>query len=166
MPLSLQRSLLVVALLAGAAPLAAQAHPDFTGTWVMDSSRTLADGGAFASDAETRVLVHRGDSLTQVVSSVYYHDKGTDTTFMRIDGKAWTNGANVSQLRWRGESLGILSSSSNSPGVMFEQSETWTLASDGKTLSIRTEISRNSSHIGTMLLVYRKQEPRSESELR
>lgn len=157
--------LLAVAALFVAAPLGAQSHPNLTGTWVLDSSKTQADGNVVPPTSSTYILVQHGDTLTQD-SKVSDGRSGefTEKMFWLIDGKAWVNHnafgtadfVSTSQLKWDGPALKIITSF-DVEYRKVERSETWTLGSDGKTLTIKMDISTDANYTGSNTLVFNKQ---------
>ena len=157
--------LFAAALLALASPLSGQApHPDFTGTWVLDSSRTQADGPLPAPVAATYVVAQVGDSMAvgQRLTTVM-GEQAEQRKVWKVDGKAWANsimyaGTEVvlySTLRWDGGVLAI-HTTAEYQGSGVEQVETWTLSGDGRTLTQATTTNVNGDYYASVTLVFGK----------
>jgi hypothetical protein len=153
---------LAATLVALASPLAAQAtHPDFTGTWVLDASKTVVDGPIPPPPAASYVVVQVGDSLAVDQKMTSQEGEQVAKKVWRVDGKPWANAITYggvdmvlsSTLSWNGAVLTI-HTTSDYQGTPAEQTETWTLGSDGKTLTQSTSTSANGDYYATMTLVF------------
>lgn len=155
---------LAAALLALTSPVAAQGgHADFTGTWVLDASKSVIDGSMAAPASATYVVVQTGDSIA--VDQRVTGDQGEMTLkkVWRVDGKTWTNymsyqGTDMtlsSVLKWNGAVLAI-HTTTDFQGTPVTQDETWTLAADGKTLTHATTTNVNETYFAAVTLVFSK----------
>ena len=150
-----------------ASPLAAQSpavkHPDLTGTWVLDAAKTVVDGPVPAPSAATYVVGGHGDSITV---NIKVSDVTGDMTLTRLyatDGYAWTNymtyqGTQLtlsSVLKWNGAVLSIVTTT-DFGGTPVQQSETWTLGVDGKTLTAATTTNVAGEYYAAQTLVFNK----------
>jgi opacity protein-like surface antigen len=155
---------LATAFVALVSPMAAQAaHPDFSGTWVLDATKTEIDGQIPAPAAATYTVVQHGDSIAVDQKSSSEQGEMALRKVWRVDGQAWVNtmtyqGTDMtlrSVLRWDGAVL-LIHTTSDFAGTPVEQSESWTLAADGKTLTQRTTTSANGEYYASMTLVFSK----------
>jgi hypothetical protein len=155
----LTRSLIAILI---AAPMAAPAaHPDFSGTWVLDATKTTVSGMLSAPSAATNVVVQRGDSLH--VEQKWATDRGELAMHKdwRVDGKAWINhrteaGMDLtlsSVLSWSDAVLTIRTTI-DFQGTPILELETWTLDGAAKTLTAHTTVTANGEEFGAMTLVF------------
>lgn len=161
LPMRTRRLAFVSVLLALASPLAAQAsHPDFSGTWVLDPARTVVDGQMEAPSAVTFTVVQVGDSLSvdeKIIGS--FGDQALKKIW-KVDGKPWANNFSYggvpmvlsTTLRWNGAVL-ALHTTSDYQGNAVDQSETWSLSADGKTLTDATSTSVNGDYYSSVTLI-------------
>jgi hypothetical protein len=151
-------------LLALASPLAAQAtHPDFSGTWVLDGSKTVIDGQMEAPSAVTYVVVQVGDSLSvdQKINGAF--GEQALKKVWKVDGKPWANNFEYggvpmvlsTTLRWNGAVL-AMHTTSDYQGTAIDQTETWTMGPDGKTLTDSTTTNVNGDYYSAVTLVLAK----------
>ena len=151
-------------LLALAAPLAAQAtHPNFGGTWVLDATRTVVDGQMEAPSAVTMTVVQVGDSLSvdqQIKGS--FGDQALKKVW-KVDGKPWANEFSYAgtpmtlstTLHWNGAVL-AMHTTADFQGNAVDQTQTWTLGPDGKTLTDNTSTNVNGDYFAAVTLVFVK----------
>jgi len=151
-------------LLALAAPLAAQAtHPNFGGTWVLDATRTVVDGQMEAPSAVTMTVVQVGDSLSvdqQIKGS--FGDQALKKVW-KVDGKPWANEFSYAgtpmtlstTLHWNGAVL-AMHTTADFQGNAVDQTQTWTLGPDGKTLNDNTSTNVNGDYFASVTLVFVK----------
>jgi len=151
-------------LLALAAPLAAQAtHPNFGGTWVLDATRTVVDGQMEAPSAVTMTVVQVGDSLSvdqQIKGS--FGDQALKKIW-KVDGKPWANEFSYAgtpmtlstTLHWNGAVL-AMHTTADFQGNAVDQTQTWTLGPDGKTLTDNTSTNVNGDYFASVTLVFVK----------
>lgn len=155
----------LIALLAFAAPLTAQtaAHPNFSGTWVLDASKTLVSGQMPAPATATYLVVQRGDSISADMTQGSEMGEMTVKKVYGVDGKEWQNSLDYqgtamtlsSVLKWTGTVLSI-HTNSNFQGTPVEQNETWTLGEGGKTFSQRVTTMVNGEEWAATTLVFNK----------
>lgn len=139
--------------------LAAQAHPDFTGVWVLDASRS--DSSSFTPKSATYAIVQRGDSIvvdretpgTGKSHTVYGLDSKPRTNTLRLVG---TETEATSMVAWTGAVM-VVRTNSHPGDADLVQVDTWTLAPDGKTLRIRREATYGGRPMGSPTLVFVKQ---------
>ena len=145
-------------------PVAAQAaHPDFSGTWVLDPAKTVVDGQMEAPTAVTSVVVQVGDSLSVDQKVTGSFGEQALKKVWKVDGKAWANAFSYqgvamtlsTTLRWNGAVL-TMHTTSDYQGNAIDQSETWTLSADGKTLTDSTSTSVNGDYYASLTLVLNK----------
>jgi hypothetical protein len=159
---SLSLGTLLVAL---TSPLAAQAvHPDLNGTWVLDASKTVIDGQMEAPVTAIYVVVQVGDSLS-VDQKMTMASAGEVVVkkVWKVDGKPWANNFSyggvpmvlTSTLRWNGAVL-TMHTTSDFQGNAVDQTETWTVGPDGKTLTESTTTNVNGDYFAAVTLVYVK----------
>ena len=155
---------LVVLLAAVAAPLAAQtAHTDFSGTWVLDATRTIFDGQIPVPQSATYVVVQVGDSIAVDQRIVTEVGELVQKKVWKVDGKPWANtttyaGAALplsSTLAWRDAVLAIRTTA-DFQGNAVDQAETWTLSGDGKMLTLATTTNVNGDYFASATLVFNK----------
>jgi hypothetical protein len=151
-------------LLALAVPLAAQAtHPDFSGTWVLDASKTVVDGQMEAPSAVTTTVMQVGDSFAvdQKVSGSF--GEQALKKVWKVDGKWWANNFSYggvpmvlnTTLRWNGPVLSM-HTTSDYQGNAIDQTQTWTMGPDGKTLTDNTTTNVNGDYFSSVTLVFTK----------
>ena len=158
---SLALGTLLVAL---ASPLAAQAtHPDFSGTWVLDASKTVVDGQMEAPSAVTTVVVQVGDSLSVDQKVTGSFGEQALKKVWKVDGKPWANNFEYggvpmvlsTTLRWNGAVL-AMHTTSDFQGNAIDQIQTWTMGADGKTLTDNTTTNVNGDYFSAVTLVFNK----------
>lgn len=157
--------LLLLFASACAAPCAAQdkkkketaARPDFSGTWVLDLSKSQYYGarGGFKPTAQDTLVISHGEPELRVKQTfgslrggertldlVYYTDgRGEKNTFVGRD-EVSLSGTVASETKWKGARLVIRGSQrARSFGDVsdFKFTEKWELSADGQTLTQTTE---------------------------
>lgn len=120
-------------------------HPDFSGTWALDTTRS--DFGKIIGGrpiARTDVIVHRDPRLDQTLylmrtpgtrdTTVYHYTTDSARVVHRIDDRDIE-----ARVWWSGDTLRL---ESRSKLMMFELglSERWTLSPDGKTLTMARRV--------------------------
>jgi hypothetical protein len=119
-------------------PLAAQAHTDFSGTWVMDTKSAPAGLTGLTltikQDAKTISIVTDVNSAmgSQKVTQALNLD-GTDSK-NSMTGPAGTV-ETVSTVGWDGAAM-IVATKASMQGQEITQNEKWALGGDGKTLTL------------------------------
>jgi hypothetical protein len=168
--MAFRRLSLMTALAIVASPAAAQTHPNFTGTWILDSSLTevTAPDRSEVPAASKYVIQQNGDTVVLQLIESYAGATLNDKTFWRIDGKPWVNVftdpplppvTEVAQLTWRGASIQIIARMvvDTLPRFTVERTERWSLAPDRNTLTVRTDQFINESRSASHTLIYRRQ---------
>jgi len=135
------RKFLTVVLVAATAigsPVAAQSHPDFSGTWVMDAKTAPAG-------INSLTLTVKQDSKTINVVSDVNTAMGAQkvTNVFNLDGSESKNSMaspagtveTSSTVAWEGPVLTVATKASVQ-GQEISQNEKWSLAPDGKTLNL------------------------------
>ena len=146
--------------LSGAATLAQEKQPNFSGNWTLNVSKS--DFGVLGGpDKRTDVITHKEAALTDEVSAEGAQGKQQYTIKYTTDGKEVTNQINgrevKSTLKWDGPTLVITSTLTFNDNPVDVRA-TWALSADGKTLTI-------SAHYASAMgetdqkLVLEKQEP-------
>ena len=177
-----RRILSGVAFLISAATLVPAAQTDFTGTWLLDKSRSdtqqlgqgrLGRGGnsrganVDLSTAEQKLIVTQTESEMTVerMVSVGAQEHGLRQTF-RLDGTQTTNQAGgrqgelKSKAKWNQGVLvieGTQKMNSQRGQMEISLKEEWSLSDDAKVLTIKTTRSTARGRARTMTQVYNKQ---------
>ena len=132
-----------IARLDAQAAEASQPRPDFSGTWVLDTARSIRDGSL---PGLTLTVIRSGDTLS--VQSDGVNARGSFSTRMRygFDGKALANtisGATLaSTLSWDGATM-IMTSSGDANGNKIVIDDRWSLDAGGQTLTRHSSFSVN-----------------------
>jgi hypothetical protein len=142
------RTLLILAAAgAVAAPrAAAQAHPDFSGTWKINVTKSDPMGGRPGGQAPdmsqlTLTVTQTGDSVV-----IFQTGLGPDRTLVHyLDGRESTNagprGTMRSTSHWEGATLvteGTVTANTQMGEMQFTTREVRELSADGKTLTVNT----------------------------
>jgi len=133
-----------------------QAKTNFSGTWLMDKSRSdLAALSGMGEDAEkarnatvTMVVTQQGTTLHVTRTLKTAGEETTQTQTYHTDGTATNNigprgGTIVSKASWEGENLVIVSTRNMTilwKDVSIQGKTTWSLSADGKILLIESHI--------------------------
>jgi hypothetical protein len=131
------RSLVLMLVLAAAAR--AQTHPNFTGTWKQDNSRSTIRPGSTLQYSNkidhqgpklivTTILGANGDRKESTYSREY-NIGGAPRSFSDKEGDQFTN-----TVKWQGSSL-VFETVEKERTATRTSRETWTLSPDGKTLT-------------------------------
>jgi len=140
---------LALTLASFASPLAAQSRPDFTGKWTLD---TKASEGAMMPVAMTVVVTQ--DTKTLKVENASTMAMGEQkmeqksTLNFTLDGSVAKNVVNTqggslelsSTGAWDGNTL-VITTKADFPGGQLNQVEHWTMAPDGKSLTLKRDVS-------------------------
>jgi hypothetical protein len=159
------RAITVAAAIAtlGLSSAAAQAHPSFVGTWVLDVSKSEASTAVPVS--AMRTITQHGDTLIS--------DRETETAdagvlkshvVVGLDGKVWKN--TVTQpgigdietstiVTWDSNVL-VFTASGSAMGNDFVQTDRWTLAADGKSLVSRISVTVEGNEIQSATFTFNK----------
>ena len=132
--------IIAAAVFAVASVAFAQAKPDFSGTWTLDTSAAPAGGGQRGGGMGGPMVVKQtADTLT--IERTRGENKVTTT--YKLDGTESTNtmagreGASVetkSVAKWDGSKLTITTKRPGQGGEMMETSETWSLDAGNLTI--------------------------------
>jgi hypothetical protein len=142
-----------------AGPLAAQAHPDFSGKWALDPSKSQGPMVPPSSD----LTVTQTDKLLTIVRNSPGPSGPMSTTLVyQLDGTASKNtvggnGMTVdlnSTTAWDGPALVISTTAPQMQGGL-KQTERWSLDDSGKTLTLKGDIAV-AGQTASMTLVFVK----------
>jgi hypothetical protein len=125
-----------LATLALGLPLSAA--PNFSGTWILNASKS--EYGQFpAPSVMTRTVQMQGAQL--ILSTYQKGTQGEVTTELKYttDGKPSVNGTNTGTASWSGETL-VIESSREIQGSKLTQRDAWSLSPDGKTLTVNAHL--------------------------
>ena len=143
-----------------AGPVAAQSHPDFSGKWVLDP--TKSEGPTVPPSSELNVT-QTEKSLTVVRNSPGPTGPMTSTLVFQLDGAASKNtvggnGMTVdlnSTTVWDGPALVISTTAPQMQGG-FKQTERWSLDDGGKTLRVKGDIAISGQTASVTLVFLKK----------
>ena len=134
-------------------------HPDFSGTWVLDASKS--DSSSFTPRSATWTVVQRGDSIVLDRESpgagkqhaVYALDGSPRTFTLRLVGSGTDA---VSTVTWT--AAGMMVHTTSHPGdADLVQLDTWMLSADGQELRIKREAAYSGRVMGSPTLVFVRQ---------
>ena len=130
----------------------AQDHPNFAGTWKLNLSKS--NGGDYGPTTRTDVITQEGSKFTEKVTSVMAQLGESDYTLtFTADGNKVTIAPDSQQSNmgvltlkditasWGDASLIVTTDSSYQGQVDVTNKSTYTLSSDGKTLTITSHVS-------------------------
>jgi hypothetical protein len=122
------------------------ARPNYSGTWVLDSSKSRMTSSMQDNlpqlGAGTWVIQQHGDTLVMDREMTMSGAQQKSHLVVAIDGKAWRNtvptmgGGDIetsSTATWENGDL-VVRSSGNVQGTDFVQTDRWTVSADGKVL--------------------------------
>jgi len=140
---------LAFTLVSFASPLAAQAHPDFSGKWTLD---TKASEGPMMPVAMTVVVTQdtktlKVDNTSTMAMGEQKMEQKTTLTY-NLDGSVAKNTLNspagsldlASTSAWDGKTL-VITTKADLPAGQLSQVDHWTLAPDGKSLKLTRDVS-------------------------
>lgn len=145
--------LVAVMVLAVAGLSFAQAKPDFSGKWALDTAKSDQMGGRQGGGGTPAPMTVKQTAaeLTQEV----VRGANTMTTVYKLDGTESVNktqrGESKSTAKFDGAKL-VIKTATEGPNGTMEFTATWTLSADGKELTIVRSTQR-----GDMKQVYTKQ---------
>ncbi|MFN7997874.1 MAG: hypothetical protein U0Q18_29915 [Bryobacteraceae bacterium] len=148
----------IILLCLGIAVLPAQAKPNFSGTWKVDTSKS--DFGPIPGpDSQTDKIEHQDPNLkVNVVSTGQMGDLNYDLAYT-TDGKEVTNtvGGNEfkSTVNWDGDAL-VVDTKGSFNGTDFTAKDRWAVSEDGKTLTVERHFSSSMGE-ADQKVVYAKQ---------
>lgn len=127
-----------------AVPVAAQSHPNFTGSWTLDASKSV---GQMIPQSMELDVTHTDKTLSVTRHSVGPAGAKTTTLVYQLDGSTSKNtvGGNgmtvdlSSTTAWAGDTLVISTTAPTMQGGM-QQTERWTLEPGGKQLTLNGDI--------------------------
>ena len=142
----------MVMALAVAGLAMAQAKPDFTGTWALDTAKSdQGGGGGRGGPAGPMTIKQTADTLTTEMT----RGENKVTATYKLDGTESVNttgmGESKSTAKFDGAKL-VIKTMSEGPNGPMETTATWSLSADGKELTIVRATQR-----GDMTTVYTKQ---------
>ncbi len=128
-----------------AAPLAAQAHPDFSGKWVLDP-KSVENG--MGPTAMTLTVKQDDKNLTIETAATSQMGDMKSTTVLNLDGSESKNkvtgpGGSVdltSTGKWDGPAY-VVTTKGDVQGNAMTQTDRWSLGADGKTLQLQRDAS-------------------------
>ena len=140
----------------------AQDHPNFTGTWKLNI--TKSDPGGFGPTARTDVITQDGATLTDKVTSSARTGDSNYTAVFTINGTKITvppdsPQATIGMLTvedvtasWNGASLVVVVNANVRGQVELTSKDTYTLSADGKTLTIAGHASTQMGDLDSTLV--------------
>jgi hypothetical protein len=134
------------------------AHPDFSGVWVMDASRS--DSSSFTPKSATWIVQEQGDSLildrespgTGKQHAVYALSGASRKNTLRLVGSG-TEATSV--VSWNAATM-VVHTTSRPGDADLVQTDSWTLSADGAELRIHREASYAGKAMGSPTLVFVK----------
>jgi len=141
-----------------------QQKPDFSGTWKLNVAKS--DFGPLPGpDSRTDVITHKEPSLSNSVTAEGAQGKQQYTVSYTTDGKEAVNHIGPrevkSTLKWAGSDLKVNSKFVYNDAEVTSES-TWSLSSDGKTLTIKAHFTSPMGE-ADQTYVFEKQEGGSAS---
>ena len=123
-------TLLALALTACAA---AQTHPDFSGTWVLNPAESnYRANKPNMPDRLVRTIKQKGNHLSYKVESERQGKKGGFEVDLTIGGEGYeSDAAGVVSAEWKGSTLVITTLFNPTSDHPSDQTEVWTLSEDG-----------------------------------
>lgn len=131
--------------------LATQATPDFSGTWVLDKSKSQISEYDFLSDMDLTLVISQKEPEIRITRKyfmkgyegdqelLYFSDHRGETNPSIIEGETIK-----SKTKWNGKNLTSRSSIRRTftPGVVitYDRVDEWKLSNDGQTLTETTRI--------------------------
>ena len=155
--LALKLSHIILVCLSVAA-IPAQAKPNFSGTWKVDSGKS--DFGPIPGpDSQTDKIDHQDPSLkVNVVSSGQMGDMTYDLAYT-TDGKEVTNTVAGNEFKstvtWDGDAL-VVETKGAFNGTDFTAKDRWLISEDGKTLTVERHFNSSMGE-ADQKVVYEKQ---------
>ncbi|MGB9610235.1 MAG: hypothetical protein ACPL7M_04625 [Bryobacteraceae bacterium] len=124
--------------------LAAAEKPNFSGVWKLNNAKS--DFGPMPAGPEKfeRTIDHKDPSLKMTTVQAFQGQERTNDVEYTIDGKEKTIETPMGPVKvtpvWKGDNLEI-TVSREIQGNQIKSVETWSLSEDGKTLTVKTDIS-------------------------
>lgn len=139
------------------------ARANFTGTWVLDASKS--QGSQMVPSAATWTIVQHGDTLvTDRETALEGFGTVKSRVVVGLDGKSWKNtvpqpGAGdvetSSVASWDNGTL-VMTTSGNVQGTDFVQTDRWVLSADGKSLTSQRSVSAGGQEVSSATLTFTK----------
>jgi autotransporter translocation and assembly factor TamB len=141
---------------------AGQDHPNFTGTWKMNA--TKSDPGGFGPTSRTDVITQDGSNLTDKVTSSARTGDSNYTAAFTINGTKITVPADSPQAKigmltvedvtatWDGASLVVTVNANVNGQFELTNKDTYTLSADGKTMTIAGHASTQMGDLDSTLV--------------
>jgi hypothetical protein len=151
------KAMRIIALLFGLALGAAEAAPDFSGTWTLNPAKG-ANLGMMAAVQETVTVAQTADKLTIDHAATFQGETTKRTVNYDLTGKPVMNpgpmgGEGETVVKWDGDKLVATWTTEGAiAGTKVTRTETWSLAADGQSLSVETARSNRPN----MIMVYEK----------
>jgi hypothetical protein len=152
------------ALAAPSASAQAPARPNYSGTWVMDLTKSESSTGSMPTGA-TWIIAQHGDTvIADRETTVAEMGTVKSHVVVGIDGKAWKNTVAQPGLgeietstvaSWDNGTL-LLVASGNIQGTDFTQTDRWSLSADGKTLVSRRSVMAGGQEVQSSTLTFTK----------
>ena len=152
--------MLFVLATVAAGPVAAQSHPDFSGKWVLDPSKS--EGPTVPPSSELNVT-QTPKALTVARNSPGPTGPMTSTLVFQLDGATSTNSVSgngmtvdlSSTAAWDGPALVISTTAPKMQGG-FKQTERWSLDDGGKQLTVKGDIAVSGQTASVKLVFVKK----------
>ncbi len=114
------------------------AAPNFSGSWMLNVVKSQY--GQFpAPEVMIRTVQMQGTQLTMSTYQKGAQGEVTSELKYTTDGKPSVNGASTGSATWHGDTL-VIESSREAQGARLTQRDSWSLSSDGKTLTVTTKV--------------------------
>jgi hypothetical protein len=122
-----------------AAVASAQSHPDFSGTWKQDNSKSTIRPGSTIQYSNKIELRDQKLTVTTILGANGDHKESTYSREYVIGGKASTSSDRegdqfTNTVKWDGDSL-VFETVEKEKTATLTSREIWTLSPDGKTLT-------------------------------
>jgi hypothetical protein len=135
---------------------AAQMHPDFSGTWLLNQAESDYRANK-PPERMVRTIKQKGDKLSYKVEWVRNGKKGGFEADLTIGGQGYeSDAAGVVSAEWKGSSLVITTLFNPDSDHPSDQTETWVLAEDGNRVVDELEY-HNKQGTARMTRVFDKQ---------
>lgn len=118
--------------------------PDFSGVWKLNNAKS--DFGPMPAGPEKfeRTIEHKDPSLKMTTVQAFQGQERTNNVEYTIDGQEKTVDTPMGPMKvtpvWQGDNLEI-TVRREIQGTEIKSVETWSLSEDGKTLTVKTDIS-------------------------
>jgi hypothetical protein len=122
-----------------AAVASAQSHPDFSGTWKQDNSKSTIRPGSTIQYSNKIELRDQKVTVTTILGANGDHKESTYSREYVIGGKASTSSDRegdqfTNTVKWDGDSL-VFETVEKEKTATLTSREVWTLSPDGRTLT-------------------------------